>query len=299
MQFFEDKSENKDVWRFPSLEDIRLGKTTIASDPYDFQLDHKECTEAAHAFEASISKLRLDTGIIALIGNPDLPATILETWSEAREHVQLISPTEAGHALKAHQEPSIEILWPQLDTEKNLNYLVHGLVPDKGFVVIPSLKKMFLRHAEGLDGVRSFFDKASQRGNVLVGMNRWSYRFLERAISVSSFCTQVLQAVPPQHILCSSEQSSEERDNFFPRNQEDSRSLAIVLYDLLLHENLREKHLIEISPLSSVETREIVAMLLKSQTVVRENGNLVFAPGALGFVVQYLGKRGWIQSEEN
>lgn len=124
--------------------------------------------------------------IVFVIGPPHCgQATMLEAWAKMRQSTMIAPPT------------SEQIL------NKDQRWLSNWQVNDRPWI-LPCLEECFLRHADGLGLVRSFFEHAftAHLGFGVVGCDSWAWSYLQKIWAMPQCNAYTLQAFDSERLAC-------------------------------------------------------------------------------------------------
>lgn len=145
---------------------------------------HIDWSQGANAFDQALQHNDLkDEPLVLFITPPHGGhADILSQWAEQQRVSCLAVPT--------YQELS----------NASLDWIQH--CENQRRWVLPALERCFLRHSQGLQGVREFLERAlsGHLGRGVIGCDSWAYAYLQHAVGLEGIPVLTLQAMQGEQL---------------------------------------------------------------------------------------------------
>ncbi|MGS2744374.1 hypothetical protein ACU6TU_12395 [Halomonas sp. LS-001] len=135
-----------------------------------------------------------------------------ETFNQAMEEfseaplIIFISPPHGGHeAVVSHWAEQQDVNCLPIPTFKDittgcLDWVEHGRRQNDW--AVPALERHFLRHSQGLQGVRELIERAlsGRLGKGVIGCDSWAYAYLQQVVGLEGVPAVTLQALEGEHL---------------------------------------------------------------------------------------------------
>ena len=213
------KNQRKDAlspWNVVALDEFHPPKKTQASQwrrswrAATAWMVGKQASERQAKRERELRKLP-ETTLSQLAPTIDWTSAA-ETLDQAMERfsgaplIIFISPPHGGHAsVVSHwaEQQGVNCLpVPALKdiTNGSLEWVEHGHRQHEW--AIPALERHFLRHSQGLQGVRELIERAlgGRLGKGVIGCDSWAYAYLQQAVGLEGVPAVTLQALEGEHL---------------------------------------------------------------------------------------------------